>query len=169
MNTRPFVAGLFVALCLLLCGLILRRQIAGHPLPPDISQAQEFHPAGAVVSQQAQAAIRGQVEALNARDGRRAFFYQSREMRHHFSSPGEFLKMINARYPEFGQSRAVYYGPVWADKNGSRAQARVLVEGKNGRQVRGVFQLVREGGELKVGGFLPVGGFAEGGPAQRER
>ena len=160
MNTRPVVAVLFVALCLLLCGLILRRQIAGHPLPPDIRRTQEFHPADAEVTQQAQATIRGQAAALNAGDGPRALSYQSHALRHRFGSPQEFLQMINARHPEFRQSRAVYYGPVWVDKAGTQAQARVLVVGKDGRQVRGVYQLVREDGELKVDGFWPLDGLA---------
>ena len=169
MNARPVVAAVFVALCLLLCGLILRRQIAGHPLPPEARQSYDFHPASLEVTRQAQDTIGGQVAALNAGDGSRAWLYQSRALRHNFSGVKQFLQMINARYPEFGQSRLVRYGPVWVEPGSGRAQARVIVEGKNGREVRGVFQLVREGGALKVDGFFPADGFKEGRAELRQR
>jgi len=37
MKSRTLAGPFFVAFCLLLCGLVLHRQIAAHPLPPDTS------------------------------------------------------------------------------------------------------------------------------------
>ena len=169
MKARPAAAACFVVFCLLLCGLILRRQIAGHPLPPEAKHSYDFHPAGPALTQQAQESIQGQVAALSAGDGRKAFSYQSQALRRRFADAGQFLQMIRVHYPEFGQNRAVHYGPVWTNTGSTRAQVQVRVDGKNGRQVQGVFQLVREGSALKIDGFAPVGGFGGARPFTRNR
>lgn len=175
MKPRSVLAAFFVVLCLLLCGLILRRQISAHPLPPDTGRReaegsagdgggrfggdfQDFHPASPAVAASARKTVEGQMTALNTGDGAAALTFQSAGLRHQFSDPAQFIAMIAVQYPEFRQSRHVDCGPVWSDSDGDRVRARVRVEGRNGHHVRAVYWLVKEGGQLKVGGVRMMPG-----------
>ena len=174
MKPRSVLAAFFVVLCLLLCGLILRRQISAHPLPPDSGRReaeasgdgggrfggdfQDFRPASPAMAASARKTIAEQMTALSAGDGAAALAFQSAGLRHQFSDPAQFIAMIAVQYPEFRQSRHIDYGPVWADSDGDRVRARVTVEGRNGRHVRAIYQLVKEGGQLKVGGVRAMPG-----------
>lgn len=170
MKTRPVAAAFFVICCLLLCGLILRRQIAAHPLPPETAQRgggyqpdgdgrgdpqfwmkpQNWHPAPAPLAAEMEATIQGQIAAFNRGDGAGAASYQDRTMRQKMGNPMDFMHMISSRYPEFAQSRKVQVGPIWIDKSKHFGQAIILVEGKDGEQIDGKYLLVREGGQFKV-------------------
>ncbi len=174
MKPRSVAAAFFVVLCLLLCGLILRRQISAHPLPPDSGRRDaeasasgggrfggdfgDFGPASPAVAAAAQKTVRAQMTALNAGDGVKALSFQSAAMRHQFSDPAQFIAMIAAQYPEFRQSQRVDYGPVWADGDGDRVRERVMIEGRNGRHVRALYLLVKEDGRLKVSGVRAMPG-----------
>ena len=174
MKSRSVAASFFVVFCLLLCGLILRRQIAAHPLPPETrhqfasdqrfsggqqgfwSDFKDWHPAAPSVAKQAHETIQGQLAALRAGDGRKALFYQSHLMRERFAGPDQFMEMIANQYPEFGHSAAVRFGPIiWTDKTESRARVLVKVEGENGQHDQEIFLLVREGGQFKVNSVWP--------------
>ncbi len=168
MKTR-FLASVFVVCCLLLCGLILRRQIAAHPLPPETDQRFEagrdgqgqgrfwmgmegWRPATPAVSTLAHAVVSGQVAAVQAGDGPKVWGYQSRSLRRRFTTPSQLMQIIAGQYPEFIHPRSVTYEPVFTDKSGQAAVAAVLLEDGNGNQVRDDYLLVREDGQFKVGG-----------------
>ena len=164
MKSRPIAAAFFVALCLLLCGLILRRQIAAHPVPLDAAphfgeEAHGFSPgmldmhlAAPPIARQAHQAVQGQLKALHDGDGVAAISYQSHRMRERFNSPAQFEQMMDVQYPEFGHCRRALYGPVWTDKTQQFARADVIVVGENGHRARGEYFLIREDGQFKIGG-----------------
>ena len=96
MKTRPVAAAFFVICCLLLCGLILRRQIAAHPLPPETAQggiisrtrSAGFPPSGYAGNfavrpprDPDRVAVQGQMKAFHGGDGFKAVSYQSHTMR----------------------------------------------------------------------------------------
>ena len=169
MKTR-LLAAVFVVCCLLLCGLILRRQIAAHPLPPETArhsfrgsgdqQEQErflrgidgWKPASPALAALADEVVEGQIAALKAGDGPKAWGYGSRSLHRQFSSPAQFMQSIAVNYPEFAHPRQVLPGPVLADLSGQQVQALILLEGDNGNQIRADYHLVREDGQFKVGG-----------------
>ena len=173
MKTR-LLAAVFVVCCLLLCGLILRRQIAAHPLPPEAAGRFEegddgqgqgrfwmeegWQPAPPAVGTLAREVVSGQIAALKAGDGPKAWSYQSRSLRQNFGSPALFMQVIASQYPEFAHPGHVQYGPVRMDKSGRQVRALILLEGEDGRQVQAVYQLVREGGEFKVARVEPLSG-----------
>ncbi|MGI4789394.1 MAG: DUF4864 domain-containing protein [Janthinobacterium lividum] len=162
MKSRPIAAAFFAAFCLLLCGMVLHRQIAAHPLlqrfddhHQEESQASEMNPhdwqtANPAVAQQARNTIQGQLTALNDGDGLKAMSYQSRFMRRSFVSPEQFESMIVHQYPEFGHCRQAHYGLIRTDKTSHHVRADVIVEGENGHRARGEYLLVREGAEFKI-------------------
>ncbi len=172
MKTR-LLATVFVVCCLLLCGLILRRQIAAHPLPPETVQRFEEdrdgrgqgrfwmereggQPASPAVSALAHQAVAGQMAALRAGDGPKAWGYQSRGLRQRFSSPTQLMQIIARQYPEFLRPRHVIYKPIFTDKSGQTAHAVIFLEDENGNQTGEDYLLMREGGQFKVGGIRPV-------------
>ena len=162
MKSRPIVAAFFVALCLLLCGLILRRQIAAHPLPPvserhfdgdpqDLwSGLQGGHVAAPAMTAQVRQTVQGQLTAMRDGDGLKAMSYQSRAMRRMSGNPGQFEQHIVSEYPEFGHCRHAHFWPVWTDKTGKMAWMVVIAEGKNGHHARGIYQMVQEDGQWKI-------------------
>ena len=172
MKTR-LLAAVFVVCCLLLCGLILRRQIAAHPLPPETGQRFEadgdergqgrflmgmegMQPASPADSALAHQTVAGQMAALKAGDGPKAWGYQSRSLRQWFTSPAQLMQMIARRYPEFIHPHSVTYKLVFTDKSGQTAQTAILLEDENGNQAWYGYLLVREGGQFKVIGVQPL-------------
>ncbi len=163
MKTR-LLAAVFVLCCLLLCGLILRRQIAAHPLPPETAERfgagqgrfwmgmPGWQPASPAESALAHQTVAGQIAALKAGDGPKAWQYQSRLLRRHYADPAQFMQDIAAHYPEFAHPLRVNYGPVFTDKSGQQVRAGILLEGQNGNQVQADYLLVQEGRQLKVNG-----------------
>ncbi len=170
MKTR-LLAAVFVVCCLLLCGLILRRQIIAHPLPPETAPGFEdnqdgqgqgryrmgmggWQPASAALSALAHQTVAGQLSALKASDGPKAWEYQSRSLRQNFSSPAQFMQTIARQYPAFTRYRHVLYGPVLTDKAERQIRAAILLEGENEHGMRADYLLVRENGQLKVNGVI---------------
>ena len=162
MKSRPIAAAFFVVLCLLLCGLILRRQISAHPLPPDTTgQLQQQGFSGGLqdgrlaapdVARQAQETVQNQLTALHDGDGLKAMSYQSRSLRQMFGTPAQFEQMMTTQYPEFARCRQAYFGPVWTDSTGNFVHVHVIVDGENGHRARGGYLLVREAGQWKIDG-----------------
>ena len=167
---------LFVALCLGLSALVVRRQIAAHPAPRIVAAPEEplepeelsgpgerpypgqpvdpktWHVLTGPERSRVLNAVLGQLAAFRTGDADKAMFYQSTGLRRKFRSPGEFERMIVAEYPEFGHSRAVQCGPVWADPTGRFAYVVVTVLGANGHKARGGYELVQEEVGYKVAG-----------------
>ena len=172
MKTRPVLAAVFVGCCLLLCGLILRHQIAAHPLPPETALRDEggangstgqrrfwtegWHPASPALSALAHSVVAGQITALAAGDGPKAWGYQGPMLRQNFGSPARFMQIMSSQYPEFLHPNRVEYRPVLTDQSGTQAREGVILEGKNGRRVWAGYQLVRENGQFKVGGVVTL-------------
>ncbi len=169
MKTRPITAAVFVVCCLLLCGLILRHQIAAHPLPPETAQDESgggrgrfwmgsggWQPAPSALGALAHQTVAGQLAALKAGDGPKAWAYQSRGLRQNFSSPSLLIQSISSQYPEFVHYRHVEYGPMLADKSGQQVRALIRLHGDNGNRVQAVYLLVREAGNYKVNGVQPI-------------
>jgi hypothetical protein len=174
MKTR-LLAAVFVVCCLLLCGLILRRQIAAHPLPPESAQRFENDGDGRgqgrfwmemeggqiaspAVGALARQTVAGQIAALGNGDGPKVWEYQSRDLRQRFSSPAILMQLITRHYPELVHPRRVTYKPVFTDKSGRMAHALILLEGEDGNRVWEDYFLVREGGQFKVGGVQHIPG-----------
>ena len=174
MKTR-LLAAVFVVCCLLLCGLILRRQIAAHPLPPETAERSEggrdgrgqgrfwmgmpgWQPASPADSALAYQTVAGQIAALKAGDGPKAWSYQSRSLRRRFSSPAQLMQVIAGQYPEFLHPRRVKYRPVFTDKSGQTAHAAILLEDNDGNRAWEDYLLVREDGQFKVGGVQTLPG-----------
>jgi hypothetical protein len=163
MKSRPIAAAFFVVFCLLLCGLILRRQIAAHPLPPDTGQQgggqgfggkeldfQDWRPAAPSIAAQVHAVVQAELAALRTGDAPTAMSLQSRFLHQRFSDPSDFLRFILFRHPELVRSRTVNYGLVWTDPAGQNARAALLVEGRNGERTSENFLLIRESGRFKI-------------------
>lgn len=168
MKTR-FLAAVFIVCCLLLCGLILRRQIAAHPLPPETAQRfgedrdgrgqgrfwmemEGWQPASPAVSALAHQTVAGQMAALQDGDGPKAWGYQSRSLRQQFSSPAQLMQIIARQHPEFLHPRSVIYRTVFTDKSGQTAHAVILLEDENGNRTGEDYLLTKEDGEFKVSG-----------------
>lgn len=167
MNSRNLSILGFVALCLLLSGWVLRRQIAAHPRPQKADESQEqippaflgqpvdpltWHVATGPERQPVLRSIQGQLAAFRANDSGQAMFYQSRGLRRNFQSAAAFTKIIRSRYPEFGHCRSAQFGPVWLDAAHQHADVTVTVQGEDGYLARGAYWLVRENGLYRVAG-----------------
>ena len=168
MNIRRAAPLLFVALCLGLSTLVLRRQIAAHPMPRSAASSVElpgqeepdnpgqpvepktWHIATGSARRAALMTIGSQLAAIRAGDADGAWFYQSRGLHRNFPSAQDFVSSIKRGYPEFGDSKSASYGPVWMDPTGDHADVTVTVRGRNGRLARGYYQLVRENGNYRV-------------------
>lgn len=174
MKTR-LLATVFVGCCLLLCGLILRRQIAAHPLPPETAERSErgrdgwgqgrfwmempgWQPASTADSALAHQTVAGQIAALKASEGAKAWAYQSRGLRQRFSSPAQLMQVVAGQYPEFLHPRRVTYEPVFTDKSGQTAHTAILLEDDTGNRVSEDYLLVREDGQFKVRGVQTLPG-----------
>jgi hypothetical protein len=155
---RMIVAVVFVALCIGLSGLLLRRQITAHPKPPrmDILSTKPdpniWHVETGAVKKAVTGSIQAQLVAIRAGDANKAIYYQSSGLRRHFATPQQFVQSITRNYPEFGHSRSAEFGPVWVDKTGNYAQLVVTSRGENGRRARGYYLMVREDGVFRVSG-----------------
>ena len=160
MNTRPVAATFFVVFCLLLCGLILRRQIAAHPLPPDAGRQggsgqdiwteQNWPPAPPSTTKQVRDVVRAEIAALHGGDAAKAMAYRSRFQRQRFSDPEQFLQFVRERHPEVIRDRVVRFGPVQADPAGENAWTVVFMEGPGGERSQSGFVLSREDGQFKI-------------------
>lgn len=160
MSTRPVAAAFFVVFCLLLCGLILRRQIAGHPLPPDAKPQygqgqqgfdfQSWRPASASDAKQVQRVVQEELDALRDGEAARALAYRSRFRRQQFPDPNQFLQLVRESHPELLRDNAVRYGPVRVDPGGENAWVIALMRGRDGKRARGGFLLEREGSVFKI-------------------
>jgi hypothetical protein len=168
MNLRRAAPVVFVALCLGLSALVLRRQIAAHPVSRTIAAPGEpagregpvdpgqpaslkgWHVAAAPARRAAQATVASQLAAIRAGNADGAWFYQSRSLRRNFPSAQAFVKMIARGYPEFGHAISEEFGPVWVNPAGDHAAVTVMVRGENGHLARGYYLLVREDGGYKV-------------------
>ena len=168
MTSRTLPATAFVVLCLVLSGLILRRQMAAHPILPTPQEQSEpqppfqgapshrgtWHVAAEPTRKAVTASIQGQLDALRDGDGPKAVAYQSLGLRHGFGSPEGFVSGIRREYPEFGYFRSAHFGPVWTDNAARFAEVIVTVHGANGRTARGDYQMVKEAGGYRVAGVL---------------
>ena len=158
---RILLAVVFVALCLSLSGLLLRRQIAAHPKPPkmDILSTKPdpnvWHVETGAVKKAVTGSIQAQLTAIRTGDANKAIFYQSSGLRRNFATPKQFVQSITRYYPEFGHSRSAEFGPVWVDKTGNYAEVVVTSRGENGQRARGYYMMVQEDGVFRVAG---VGG-----------
>lgn len=173
MNLRRAAPALFAALCLGLSGLVLRRQIAAHPVPRTAAAPGEpdgfkgfgdhglspgplpdktWHVAAGPMRRAVLATVGDQLAAIRAGNAERAWSYQSRDLHRNFASAQQFEQMIQSGYPEFGHARSEAFGPVGMDPTGTRAAVTVTVRGENGRLARGYYQLIREDGGYKVAG-----------------
>ncbi len=158
MNTRPALAALFVACCLLLCGLILRRQIAAHPLPPEaarpagpgFSDEERWQAATPADRRQAQRVVTAYLAALRGGDAPAAAGCRSAWLRERFRTPAEFLAAARGRFPELSAWRRAAPGPVETDSDGQRCRTAFLLQEADGAKVRALFLLVREDGRLKI-------------------
>ena len=156
MNTRPIAAAFFVAFCLLLCGLILRRQIIAHPLPPVPPDAgrqsdgqglwagQNWRPAPSAVAKQVQEVVGAEIAALRGGEGAKAMSYGSQDRRDRFPDPSQYSQLMQEHHPEMDGSGAVRYGPVGVDPSGQNAWAVVLLTNRSGQLTRDNFLLARE-------------------------
>ncbi len=171
MNTRPVAATFFVVFCLLLCGVILRRQIAAHPLPPDTGRQggsgqggggqgmwadYDWQPAPPFIARRVQGVVQAEIAALGSGNMPKAMAYGSLTRRQRFSDPAQFLQFMQERHPELLEDRVVRYGPVGMDPSGQNAWAIVLLKGRNGERTRDDFLLVREGGVFKISRIQPT-------------
>ena len=173
MSSRSVASGLFVLCALLLAGLILkpwlasrpaRRQNSSLPRLQAVSQAPPiWQPAPRPVRETVLKAIRAQLAAFRADDYARAFQYQSLGLRRNFAGPQAFRSQITNGYPEFAHSRRVQFGPVLADRSAQHAEVVVSVIGANGYQARGLFLMVREGKDYRVGGVAGGGRLPKAG------
>ena len=160
MNTRPVAASFFVVFCLLLCGLILRRQIAAHPLPPESVQrggggqgegmSQNWPPAPPATTKQVRDVVRAELAALGSGDAAKAMAYRSGFQRQRFSDPNQFLQFVRERHPEIIRDHVVRFGPVQADPEDENAWTVVWMEGPGGEHAQSGFVLGREAGQFKI-------------------
>lgn len=88
-----------------------------------------------------------QIEALRARDFARAYALVSRELRRNFSR-NEFEWMVKRAHPEVASSRHAYV--VRTHEAGGFVYVTVKIEGRNGKHVEALYEIVREGDALKV-------------------
>lgn len=184
MTLRSLTPVVFTTLCLALSGLVLRRQMAAHPLPPVIRASQpapgdryqpDFSPPEMtgqpvdehtwhIVTGARRVAvihcIQGQLVAFRAGDAETAVSFMRHRPARHF--PAQFFQArIEELYPEFGHARTVVYGPVWMDRSGQHADTRVKVEGDNGKSAAGTYKLVRQDGVYRVAGLRGGGWMGE--------
>lgn len=185
MASRPMPAFLFVAACLLLSGLVMRRQIAAHPRPPVDRQADPslggprqgyprqggflppsfppgliglpvetntWHVMKGVGRASVIAPIQGQLAAFGKNDAVKAVSYQRRGLFRRFT-PDEFLDRIQEQAPAFAHCRVARFGAVWADPDRQHADVRVSVDGEDGREAEGLYEMVRQNGAYRVAGF----------------
>lgn len=164
MNVRRAAPLLFAALCLSLSAFVLRGQIAAHPKPPPAPAPpfpmdaggppgpQAWRVATGAGRRAALATINDQLAAIRAGDADRAWFYQSRGLRRHFSSAQAFVAMLGAQYPEFGHAASASFGPVLTSPAGNLAGVPVTVRGRNGHLALAYYMLVKEDGVYKIAG-----------------
>jgi len=97
--------------------------------------------------QEAVAVVMRQIEALRARDFSGAYALVSRELRRHFSR-NEFEWMVKRAHPEVASSRNAFV--VRTHQTDGFVYVTVKIEGRNGKHVEALYEIVREGDALKV-------------------
>ena len=164
MNTRPVAASFFVVFCLLLCGLILRRQIAAHPLPPDRGRQSDgrgawandnWQPASPANAERVRNVVQAELAALRGGDAPKAMAYRSRFWQRQFSDPSQFLQRVRERHPEIIRDHPVRFGPIQTDPAGENAWTVVFMEGPSGERTQSGFLLAREEGQFKISRIQP--------------
>jgi hypothetical protein len=88
-----------------------------------------------------------QITALRARDFAAAYALVSRELRRHFSR-SEFEWMVKRAHPEVASSTRAFV--VRTHEAGGYLYVTVKIQGTNGKNVEALYEVVREGGVLKV-------------------
>jgi hypothetical protein len=96
---------------------------------------------------EAAALVMRQIEALRARDFSGAYALASRELRRHFSR-NEFEWMVKRAHPEVASSRNAFV--VRTRQADGFVYVTVKIEGRNGKHVEALYEIVREGDALKV-------------------
>jgi putative lipoic acid-binding regulatory protein len=96
---------------------------------------------------EAAAVVMQQIEALRARDFAGAYALVSRELRRNFSR-NEFEWMVKRAHPEIASSRHAYV--VRTHETGGFVYVTVKIEGRNGKHIEALYEIVREGDTLKV-------------------
>ena len=107
-------------------------------------------PAGAgseTAGEEPAALVLRQIEALRARDYGGAYALASRELRRTFS-PGEFEWMVRRAHPEVASSSSA--AVVRTRESGGYVYVTVHVQGRNGRRVEALYEVVRERDGWKV-------------------
>jgi putative lipoic acid-binding regulatory protein len=104
-----------------------------------------------VPSSEATELVMRQLAALRAHDFTAAYALASTELRRHFSR-GEFEWMVKRAHPEIASS--AYAFVVRTHETGGYLYVTVKVHGKNGKNVEALYELVREGGGLKVNALV---------------
>ena len=97
--------------------------------------------------QEAAAVVMRQIEALRAHDFTGAYALVSRELRRNFSR-SEFEWMVKRAHPEVANSRHAYV--VRTREAGGFVYVTVKIEGRNGKHIEALYEIVREGEALKV-------------------
>jgi hypothetical protein len=100
----------------------------------------------ALLTDAADLALR-QLAALRAHDFAAAYAFASAELRRTFSR-GEFEWMVKRAHPEVASS--AYAFVVRTHETGGFVYVTVKVHGRNGRDVEALYEMVEEGGVLKV-------------------
>ena len=189
MTLRSVTPIVFTVLCLALSGLVLRRQMAAHPRPPEERIAEEHRSemprwrgyrqsqlppeliglpvdkrTWHIAREETRAAvvhcIQGQLDAFRAGDSVAAMSFMRHRKDRHFP-PQMFEDRIQEMAPEFGHARMAEYGPVWTDKGGRHADVFVNVVGENGRLAQGTYKLIRQDGVYRVAGLEGGGWMGE--------
>jgi hypothetical protein len=96
---------------------------------------------------EAAALVMRQIEALRAHDFAAAYALASRELRRHFSR-GEFEWMVKRAHPEVASSRNAFV--VRTHEAGGFLYVTVKIQGRNGKNIEALYEIVREGDVLKV-------------------
>jgi hypothetical protein len=98
-------------------------------------------------SKEAAAVVMRQIEALRAQDFAGAYALVSRELRRNFSR-SEFEWMVKKAHPEVASS--TYAFVVRTHATDGFVYVTVKIHGRNGKNIEALYEIVREGGALKV-------------------
>jgi hypothetical protein len=98
-------------------------------------------------SREAAAVVMRQIEALRAHDFIGAYALVSRELRRHFSR-SEFEWMVKRAHPEVANPKYAFV--VRTHETGGFVYVTVKIEGRNGKHVEALYEIVREGDALRV-------------------
>ena len=102
---------------------------------------------GAEGAAEAAAVVMRQIEALRARDFAGAYALASRELRRNFTR-NEFELMVKRAHPEVASPKQAFV--VRTHEAGGFVYVTVKIQGRNGKNVEALYEMVREGDTLKV-------------------